>query len=197
MKTLRIAATTHILVLALLLANRSRASAVVLTFDDIPGSQTLTGTNYAGLSWEPGNTGYAGYLGYWMTSTTVHAQSLLNVLANGWGCTQIGIGFPAPVDVQGAYITEPSAGVGTTGLRVHGYRSGAEINTTAWFSGISTSPAWFAMNLQGVDRIVFESVPRGNGSGWFEVDNLTYTPEPATLSLLALGGLLMARRRRA
>ena len=36
----------------------------------------------------------------------------------------------------------------------------------------------------------------GGGAGTFQFDNISVTPEPATLSLLALGGLAMLRRRR-
>ena len=47
--------------------------------------------------------------------------------------------------------------VWTPGVRILGYRDGANVAQTDWFSDIGAQPKWFAMNLQNVDRIVIES----------------------------------------
>jgi hypothetical protein len=48
-----------------------------------------------------------------------------------------------------------------------------------------------------VNRIVFEAQPPSAVEAYYALDDLTFTyvPEPASLSLLALGGLLLRRRR--
>jgi hypothetical protein len=183
-----------------------QAHATVVNFDNLSYNTALTGANshYAGLTWEMGNAGYNGNTGYWMTpsSGSEYPHSLPHNIINAWGSTLTGIGFPQQVNVAGAYFAaQGSAGSSTTGVRIHGYRGGSEIAVTDWFSAISTTPAWFAMNLTAVDRIVVQSVPVDSGGGWYGMDDLTYapTPEPSTLVLLGIGAISLlayAWRRR-
>jgi hypothetical protein len=51
--------------------------------------------------------------------------------------------------------------------------------------------------LTHVDRIVFEASVAFENQAYYGIDDLTFTyiPEPAGVSLLALGGLLLWRRR--
>lgn len=123
-----------------------------------------------------------------------------NDVFNFWGSTLTGISFPSVVNVDGAYFSAQGAAVPTPGVRVRGYLNGVEVVTTGWFNGIVSTPQWFAMNLDGVDRIVVESVPNQSGSGgWFGMDNFTYTvvPEPQVCVLIIPGllGLAGVRRR--
>ncbi|MBU0719646.1 MAG: hypothetical protein KJ749_15485, partial [Planctomycetes bacterium] len=97
-------------------------------------------------------------------------------IINKWGDTRIGIGFPELVDVHGAYFAGQSGrGVWTTGIVAIGYRRGIEVDRTARFTAIAKDPAWFAMDLCGVDRIVIESEAVVQGGGWYAMDDLTYT----------------------
>jgi hypothetical protein len=85
-------------------------------------------------------------------------------------------------------------------MRVHGYSSGFEVARTNWFTNITTTPVWFDMGaLTHVDRIVFESVPVYENTGYYGLDDLTFTyvPEPTALALtgVALAGTLLRRRR--
>ena len=57
--------------------------------------------------------------------------------------------------------------------------------TTVWNSGISTTAAIEIVNL--------ETAATGND---FAIDDITFTPEPATLGLLAIGGEAMMKRKR-
>lgn len=77
---------------------------------------------------------------------------------------------------------------------------------TPWDSGVHDGPGWFSFaeyNIhaetakQFVDRLIVGSVIPGTNS-WTQgqFDNVKFVPEPATLSLLVLGGLAMLRRRR-
>ncbi len=175
--------------------------ATVLDFEDLSYEQHISGTNYAGLFWEYGNQGYQGNIGSWACPPNLSSNypySGKHNLTNTWGCTLIGIKFPTIVDVEGAYFAGQgsySSFVWTTGVRVHGYLDNIEIAITNWFTDIDNNPDWFAMNLYNVDRIVIESIPVIQGGGWYGMDDLTFTPEPATLLLLGLGGLFLRRKR--
>ncbi|HRX86738.1 MAG TPA: immunoglobulin domain-containing protein, partial [Phycisphaerae bacterium] len=48
-----------------------------------------------------------------------------------------------------------------------------------WFEAIGAKPAWFEMDLRGIDRLVIEAVPAVDGAGWYGLDDLTYTIVPA------------------
>jgi hypothetical protein len=96
---------------------------------------------------------------------------------NKWGDTRMGIGFPGPVDVQGAWFAgQAGEGVWTPGIRVVGYRNGAIVGETDQFSNIGAEPAWMEMNLRGVDRIEIIALPAFRGGGWYGMDDLTYRP---------------------
>jgi hypothetical protein len=185
----------------LLLGTTHAATPVVVDFDSLSVLLDLTNTGYAGLTWEPGNAGYGGKIGYWVLSSSTTAgypHSIPNNVSNGWGCTEIGIGFPTVVDLQGAYIAGQGDEQWTTGVRVHGYLAGQFVGSTPWFTSISSTPIWFDINLTGVDRILVESVPTYFGGGWFGMDDLTFTyiPEPAGLAALAALSACFLRRRR-
>lgn len=185
----------------LLGASTVNVKATVVNFDDLIGPMTLTGSNYAGLTWELGNIGHGGiYPGEWIIDyigSSYWPYSPPNNVVNGFGATLMGIGFPTKVDVLGAYFAGQGAEVGwTTGIRVHGYREGMMVATTPWFNDIDAHPDWFAINLSSVDRIVIESIPVFEGAGYYNMDDLTYIPEPTTVLLLALGGVTLLRKRR-
>jgi hypothetical protein len=195
-----------VLVLLLLLISipTNATMAVVVSFDDLPGNTIITGTNYVGLMWEQGNSGLSGLNGVWYTPTIQnHPSSPPLNIDNGQASTLMGIGFPSPVDMGGAYFAvqgNPSS-VWATAIRIHGYYLGAETGTTTWLAPITTTPAWLDMSiLTSVDRVVVEAAPGAEGVGAYGMDDLTFTyvPEPAgiSLGLLGLGGLLLRRNRR-
>jgi hypothetical protein len=117
--------------------------------------------------------------GVWMIPSrgaTTAAHSGQHEAVNKWGDTRMGIGFPQPVDVQGAYFSGQAApGAWTPGVRVLGYRDGQRTQETDWFTDIGATPQWMAMNLPDVDRIEIIAIPAVNGAGWYGMDDLTYT----------------------
>ncbi len=115
-----------------LLALGGGAMCVVVDFEGAPAfGANLTGTPYSGLTWEPGGPGSNGNLGYWLVNSAPAAHSGHIYAMNAYGATLLGIGFPGRVNVSGAWMSSQAAPIGrTTGVRVHGYRSGAEVAVT-------------------------------------------------------------------
>jgi hypothetical protein len=182
------------------------AEPTVLNFDDLPYPYILTGSGYAGLTWELGNNAAdPGVAGRWVTSDPAangHAHSPPINVVNGGGSTLAGITFPTPVAMGGGYVAVQGNGsnLWATSVCVHGYLAGQEVATTNWLTSITTTPAWLDMSvLTNVDRIVFESSGTTPGVAGFGLDDLTFTPIPEPASLAALGfvgaGLLRRRRR--
>jgi hypothetical protein len=180
------------------------AAPTVLTFDDLTSGTILSGGTYAGLTWEDGNPGLLGFPGKWVVPPIANSYpfSQPHNLINGNGSTLMGVSFPAPIDLQGAFVAvQGNDSVSwAQSLVVHGYIGGLPTTTTPLFTQITTTPAWFDMTaLTHVDRIVFEASVSFQNMAGYGLDDLTFTyvPEPAgiSLGLLALGGMLLRRRR--
>ena len=120
-----------------------------------------------------------GSAGRWLvpshSATTARPQSGQRYAINEWGDAAMGIGFPQRVDVDGAWFAaQGGRGSATTAVRALGYRDGEEVARSEWLEPIATTPAWLAMDLRDVDRIVIEARPMRGGAGWFAMDDLTY-----------------------
>ena len=124
-----------------------------------------------------------GRQGVWVVpsrNATTFPHSGAHNAVNKWGDTRMGIGFPDPVDVHGAYFAgQADEGVWAAGIRVIGYRDGQVAGRTGWFRDIGRKPVWMDMNLLGVDRIEIVALPVFGGAGWYGMDDLTYSPAAA------------------
>lgn len=183
-------------------AGAATTQPTVITFDDLGDNITLTNSDYMGLVWEEGNAGFGGNIGFWKIPTALGSRphSFPRCLTNSWGCTQIGISFPVPVNVKGSYVSaQGSTASWTSAIRAHGFLAGNQVATTSWFIDINESPDWFEMDLTNIDRIVIESIPVNNGGGWYGLDDLTFeaVPEPGCSLLIGaiMPVLLLSRRR--
>ena len=120
-----------------------------------------------------------GSAGRWLVpshgATTARPRSGQRYAINEWGDAAMGIGFPQRVDVDGAWFAaQGGRGSATTAVRALGYRDGEEVAHSDWLDTITTEPAWLAMDLRDVDRIVIEARPVRGGAGWFAMDDLSY-----------------------
>ena len=107
--------------------------------------------------------------------TTTSAHSGEHYLTNEYGDTRMGVSFGEPVDLAGAWVAgQTNVSVSTEALRVIGYRDGSEVARTEWLETEGLTPLWFAMDLDDVDRVVFEARPRVDGAGWFALDDLAF-----------------------
>lgn len=110
---------------------------------------------------------------------TYRPHSGQHYVMNKWGDTRMGIRFPGPVNLHGAYFAgQAGEGVWAKGVRAAGYRDGELVQTTDWFVEIGPEPKYFAMELSSVDRVVIEAKATIGGAGWYAMDDVAFTPIP-------------------
>lgn len=114
----------------------------------------------------------------------VGAHSGAKYISNRWGDTRMGVGFGRVVDVDGAWFAgHGTRGVWPSGIQVVGYLDGAEVARSEWFDSIDRQPAWFAMDLVGVDRIEVVARPAHEGAAWYALDDLAFRAASETGAL--------------
>ncbi len=113
---------------------------------------------------------------------------------NRHGATEMPIGFPAPVDVRGAYfVAQGAEALWAECLQVRGYRDGELVGVSEWLSYLDRDPAWLDINLQGVDRIVVHAPARLNNAAFFGMDDLTFVTQDGNERVVDFEGLNFKR----
>ncbi|HVS18809.1 MAG TPA: hypothetical protein VMT18_09445 [Planctomycetota bacterium] len=155
---------------------------VIETMEQVLARQAVAGPD--GVSPKARN----GAQGEWEVPSlrsTQSAHSGTRHVINRWGDTNLGLGFPDQVDVQGAWLAgQGTLGSWTTGVQVVGFRDGVEVGRTGWFETIEAEPTWFEIGLQDVDRVEFHARAVIEGSGWYALDDLTYLAESGAAVVL-------------
>ena len=133
-----------------------------------------------------------GMPGVWTVPTrgaTTAPRSGSKNIVNKWGDLRMGIDFRAPVDLHGVWVGgQTDVGVWPPALRAIAYRDGIEVGATEWFTEIGRAPAWMAIDLLRIDRVVFEARAAWNGSAFYTLDDLAFTRVVAGSRTLAIIG---------
>ena len=113
--------------------------------------------------------------------------------------------FTSLVKTVGSFIGMGGPQGDVTTLTVNGYDASSNllctlsVQTALWADGSNREGFWgIQSDAFDIAKVTITSDSHVNYANAILIDNIgfTYTPEPATLSLLALGGLAMLRRRR-
>jgi len=189
---------TVALLCAILMA-QSASATIVLDFEDIDaagveGVQLQDG--YAGFNWS--DDAYALDKNYIPASGYFYGTQGQTCLATRSENT-ITMDNGGVFDFSGAYIT--SAWNTDHNFTVEGWLNDSMIYTSSKVTS-SDKAYWFDFDYNNIDKLVFipgsgtDAGTSGNGNHLC-IDNITLVPEPLTLSLLGLGGLMLRRKRRA
>ncbi len=172
----------------------------VLTFDDIttePAGGVVIPDGYSGFEWN---------------SVGDHRFGVVN------GSSQPGSGFENGV-VSGSYVAFNSYGNSSLILRDTAFDFEGAYLTAAWNDGLeitvdgyfnnfleytttvivdTTEPTWFDFDYMGIDKLEFTAfggtdAGLGGSGTYFAMDNFSFVPEPGTIFLFALGGLIVKR----
>jgi len=177
---------------------------IVLTFDDIGETEDSlpVPVGYGGFDW--GNLYIGGAFYYFNPMILAPNSGFSNGLVSGdylvtcgaYGIPGLGRITGELFTFQGAYFTAGSR----DGLvvQVDGYLDVELIYTTSVVID-TIGPTWHEFNYENIDKLIFSSSGGVQHEGYedhktyFAIDNFTYIPEPATVLLLTLGGLMLRR----
>ncbi len=125
--------------------------------------------------------------GYWQVPSrgaSHFPHSGTKLVMNKWGDPSLGIGFRGTVELSGVWVSGVrGAEASAPAVRAIGFFGGVEIGRTEWFDDVDDTSDWFAIDLAGIDRVVFEAQPAAGQAGWFNIDDLSFTRLPVGTQL--------------
>jgi hypothetical protein len=125
--------------------------------------------------------GRNGAQGQWIVpsrnASTAKPHSGERYVMNQWGDARMGIGFPARVDVEGAWFSgQGGEGLWAKGVEAIGYRGGKEVARSEKLGSLTIEPQFLSMKFEGVDRIEIVAGAAFGGAGWYALDDLLFRP---------------------
>lgn len=193
----------QVILLAMVIGFVSHASAATVNFENLYPSLSKTTTNampnnYAGVNWsssfrlmtrEYSTTG----LGY----KNGMSGNVVAYTSGAAGANAVEMSSSETFNFTGAYIT--SAWKMNQDVLLQGYYNQQLIYETTIITS-SDHAYWFDFDFKDINRL--RIVPGTNGTNIYNdyrgnhlaIDNVTTIPEPATLLLLGLGGLIVRKR---
>lgn len=181
--------------MVLCLTSVASATTYVLGFDNITTDDWATiPDGYGGFDWSNSEAVIEGYAGYY-TEAAVSGDYAFN--NDGWTSIVATVLSSGTFDFYGAYFS-PADALDHADVIAEGFLGGISQGTvTIQFTG--ATPVWVdCSSLAGIDELVFTSqgTVGEHDAFWAMDDFASSVPEPATLSLLAFGGVALLRRRR-
>lgn len=177
----------------------SAAHASVISFDDLDASNKLASIGkynpYDGITWA--NSWYLGpntYAGY-----DNGAHSGTQFVLNGFGVNNLSFSSTTAFDFVGAWFATPNTnGAHASWINVSAYDALNNLIGSTGNMTIGNTYSFIQANFKNASKITVS-----RDAGFFVMDDVTLgdpasVPEPAPLALLtvALGALVMQRRRR-
>lgn len=197
----------QIILSAVIIGIVSQASVAMVDFENLypalnKNSTTTIPNNYAGFTWsshfclmtrEYATTGTTG-VGY----KNGMLGNVVAYTAGAAGTNTVEMSSNNTFDFIGADIT--SAWKMNQDVLVQGYYNQQLIYETTIITS-SNRAYWFDFNFKGINRL--RIVPGNNGTDIYSdyrgnhlaIDNITTVPEPATLLLLGVGGMMLRKRK--